>query len=495
MPTIHFESALPSIVCLIALCFLPKAARRSLDCWRALQVYDYQQQQRGVTLPATEPPPPPPPLKKATTRPQLLAAATATFLLGYAVFVAATSGGDWRESWPLLAASRHAAGALYTTFFVLSAVQTCLSAFDSRALVVRRHVDEKLKVHMPVLSRDPTKTLGGTEEEEASALLLRTGRNLVVAVSCVLAAQAISPSHGLQALCIAAGLVVLSPVALHHGVPSTVVNECVSVRGLVVLPFLVYGAVFALLFMLALAAFSVYYLAADLVHKVDPPASDQATALSASRADWGLHRGPYDLDSVQMLTLFYSFTWTGTLVLASALVCLAYRYDATQAGQGTVSSDDAREILARVSHTHPTRGDGIPLAAATLLPASALSNAQLPTYRAAFRALFLIQTCGAVFDALSGWQAGAGYPTRQDQLPRDGLSTSAWSIFGYPLLVLAMLLRAYSLSPAAFRRLWSYHEPWHLPLAAEATAAAAAVSRQGEEDGEKKEAVEVEKQV
>ncbi|UZJ57602.1 hypothetical protein CBS101457_006922 [Exobasidium rhododendri] len=312
----------------------------------------------------------------------------------------------------------------------------------------------------------------------AADTIIRTIKCAVFALCSVLVAQAAFPAYGLRCLSIAAGLVVFLPSVFNSGAPAVAINKHFSFRGLVIVPILFCGAFLALVFLLA--AVVCLFGVESYFKEADESASSSSSVTDLSR----------NFDAVRLVSNFYSFLWVTSLYLCVPVICLAYRFDAAQANQATVTEEDALAIIAEQPPHLATQG--VTLQAASV-PTSVLlsSSTPFPTFNIAFRTLLFVQMFGVIVDAVSGWQkAAATYPVEQSQLPifNNGISCSVWPLLAYPVMIIAMLVNARLHSDTKLKSLWTYSEKWQLDM--ESTADDA-----GEEEEAMKDIDEVEKQM
>lgn len=442
MVTLHVESAYPSILCLLLLCFLPRAARQSLTFWRAIQVYDRQK----IELIEDED------MKKPSIWIQLLISVTCLAFLGLEILFFVSSGGEWQAKRPILAYIREAVPKALLFLLVIRSVgllyQSCAAPIGtaSRNCITGRKYTGIAHIVKQGGNNTTKPAASHNKLRSVSVSILY----LLLTASLIATTESVTNQAPLY-LAAASGAIVLVTSAHYqqHGK--------LTFRTLVMWPLYVLALTVAFLAVI----FAIIFIVQSFTKTKASKSLEQAgnpTAPSSGHDKFG-----EDLAFAQIFSMIYTCMWSLILAAPFTLVTFAYRYDASQAGHATVVEKEADAIIAESSITQTKDKFGrVPITLTLVaLPQSTLTRADLTTYKAALCSLVAVQAIGTAFDILTGWQNKAFYPTNASQLPSpDIISMCFWPVLAYPIMCLAMIVSVRRQSKRSFKSLWTYEEAW-----------------------------------
>lgn len=437
--TIDFERALPSIVCLIGLLFLPASARRSLKVYKASQIFDKQQANLpiGVSRRAKKD------IDYGRNAMQGLLLSVALFALS--IVLLATSGGDWNSMWSAFALFRDAIPYIFLDCFVAINVKQIIIDAAIRSNAAGRKSGGTQRIW-----HDYTWVTEYINKDQVRIWI----SSFAISTGIVYLVHIIIPQDGI--LLSSASSLFLA------------VRKMPIFRSKLSFQFFVFGPVLAIVAYLVMQGgiFVVVYTCEAILGNFDKVASDTSPTADSiaglTSPSWGWDKMEKDVASMQWWVICQSSVCAFFIWPVCSLVCLAYRYDAARAGKALVNEQEW-ESLEEADAADPLDGNGCCLDnhdnVLLLAFPTPLDLDRLPTYKAALYTVLGTQLAGILFDIFIGLPLSVYYPTKRDQLPpADGLVIiSFWPLLAYILVILVMILTS-SWCEGSVQNLWAYDE-------------------------------------
>jgi hypothetical protein len=438
--TMDLERALPSVACLIGLLFLPASARRSLRVHKASQIFEIQQTNLPIGVSR--------PVKKDIPYGKN---AMQGFLLFLAIFslpmvLFATSGGDWQSNRPIFALCRDAIPQIYLIAFMTTAVKQAMTD-----VAVRIEDTESRKSKIQHMLQDYAWITRQITKDSLHSWV----SSIAISTIVVWLSQKFIPQSEILLSCGASIF--------------TAVRRMPIYRTKLSFKFFVLGPLLSATAYLVLQGgiYAIFYICEAIFGKIElssgelSPISDASGDLPSS---WGWDKMEEDVASMQWWVIVQTLACGFFIWPVCHLVCLAYRYDAAQAGRALISEQEELDVSATVEMESPLDLNGCHYAnyKDVAVPASTpiFDMDRSPTYKAAFYTLLSTQIAGILFDIFFGLPVSVYYPTKKDQLPPANalIILSFWPLLAYVFVILAMIFSSHRHSEGGIKCLWEYDE-------------------------------------
>lgn len=166
------------------------------------------------------------------------------------------------------------------------------------------------------------------------------------------------------------------------------------------------------------------------------------------------NKSDMDVALGQFVSLGFTSSYFPMMIhLPSSFICLAYGYDADQAGLTRVEEEEADAIIKACEVNQEKNKAG---KFSILLSAVA----DVPTFKAAFGTLITVQALGILFEIIAGWPFKTIFPKSESDF--DGqvnfILISLWPFLSLFIIPSVMIASVHLQSDRTFKSLWTYGE-------------------------------------